>query len=68
MYCECTQNAFNVVSECCGDFGRVARLLILSVCIIYPEGAPSLRLLQGRVAMLPTQLLSVPHTPLSPTR
>ena len=29
----------------------------MSVCAIYGEGAPSLRFLQGRVTMLPTQLL-----------
>ena len=32
-------------------------LLMMSVCTIYAEGAPSLRFLQGRVTMLPTQLL-----------
>jgi len=30
---------------------------MMSVCAIYGEGAPSLRFLQGRVTMLPTQLL-----------
>jgi len=34
-------------------------LLMMSVCTIYAEGAPSLRFLQGRVTMPPTQLLSV---------
>ena len=33
-------------------------LLLMFVCIIGAEGAPSLRFLQGRVAMLPTQRLS----------
>ena len=37
---------------------RVAHPLMMSVCAIYGEGAPSLRFLQGRVTMLPTQLLS----------
>ena len=36
---------------------RVAHPLVMSVCAIYAEGAPSLRFLQGRVTMLPTQLL-----------
>ncbi len=30
---------------------------MMSVCAIYGEGAPSLRFLQGRVTMLPRQLL-----------
>jgi len=34
-------------------------LLMMSVCTIYAEGAPSLRFLQGWVTMPPTQLLSV---------
>ena len=35
----------------------MAHPLMMSVCTIYVEGAPSLRFLQGRVTMLPTQLL-----------
>jgi hypothetical protein len=35
------------------------------VCIIYAEGAPSLRFLQGRVTMLPTQLLSFCTNPVA---
>jgi len=36
---------------------------MMVACAIYAEGAPSLRFLQGRVAMLPTQPLSVLHKP-----
>jgi hypothetical protein len=36
--------------------GLVAHLLMILACAIYTVGAPSLRLLQGRVAMLPIQL------------
>jgi hypothetical protein len=35
------------------------------VCAIYAEGAPSLRFLQGRVAMLPTRLLSFCTNPVA---
>ena len=38
-------------------FGGVAHLLMMSVRAIGAEGAPSLRFLQGRVTMQPTQLL-----------
>ena len=34
---------------------------MMFLCANIVEGAPSLRFLQGRVAMLPTQLLSVLH-------
>ena len=40
-------------------------LLMMSVCTIYAEGAPSLRFLQGRVTMLPTQLLYVLRNPVA---
>src|SRR6476661_3614869 len=39
-------------------------LLMMSMCAIGAEGAPSLRFLHGRVTMLPTQLLWLRH-PLS---
>jgi len=43
--------------------GRVADLLMMSGCATCAEGAASLRFLQERAGMLPTQLLSVLHTP-----
>jgi hypothetical protein len=39
------------------DQWRVARLWMTIMCATYAEGAPSLRLLQGRVAMLPRHRL-----------
>jgi hypothetical protein len=38
---------------------------MISVCTISIEGAPSLRFLQGRVSVLPTQLLSACTKPVA---
>jgi hypothetical protein len=44
--------------------GRPA-FLMMFLCAIYAEGAPSLRFLQGRVVMLPTRPLSFRTNPVA---
>ena len=46
-------------------FGGWPALLMMFVCAAYGEGAPSLRFLQGRVAMLPTRLFVLLHKPIA---
>ena len=47
------------------SFGGWPAFLMMFVCAIYAEGAPSLRFLQGRVVMLPARPLSLCTNPVA---
>ena len=54
-------------THCVGDGSKVKSLGHPAVCTISNEGAPSLRFLQGRVAVLPTRLLPTCMKPVAYT-